>query len=111
MAGTLSSLSISSKTLNNCDGVANLLALVGIECKILNTKCVVRDKRSGQPYIEPGCDILICENNITKTTVKNIWDPLRKNFGITCGYLNITGAEGYCGCIWDYLRKSNCPRA
>ena len=96
-------LSISSKNISNCHKVAKMMVNLGIMSSITPNYTVL-DSMNGH-YIENGCRILIGSSNIKD--IRKVWLPLKKEFNLNCAHLNIKGK--YNGCIYDYLRESNCP--
>ena len=104
----MSGLSISSNNIQKCSDVADQLLTVGIQCKVIENTSIVLNHKTNQYVKERGCDILITDPVVTQKKIKAIWMPIRERYNLECAYLNILG--NYQGCIWDYMRDSNCPR-
>jgi hypothetical protein len=104
----MSALSISSNNIKKCSDVAEHLRTVGVMCKVVDNTSIIYNKVTKKYEKEQGCDILLTEPVITQDKIAKVWLPLKDKYELECGYLSILG--NYQGCIWDYLRKSHCPR-
>ena len=97
-------LSISSKKITSCDIVADFLQKNKIMCSVSENTSVV--PYNGVYKIEKGCQISLNSHKPDLIDLK-FWNALKEEFGLTCAHLNVKGK--FKGCIYDYLRESNCP--
>lgn len=98
------SLSISSKNIRDCNQVIEKLLSLGIMCSVSENKSVICKK--DKCWTENGCDITI--TNINPNSIdEKVWKPLKSEYNLNCGFLNIRGH--YLGCIKNYIRSSSCP--
>ena len=102
--GDTSILSISSKKIKSCHDVTEKLKQLGILSQVKTNETVMYEK--GEYYIEKGCNILLPGLN-KKLIGEKVWEPLKKEFKLNCAHLKVN--DKFDGCIYDYLRKSNCP--
>ena len=91
-------LSISNSNLS-CASVAQFLRSMNIPCAISDNITVQCNNKTC--YIENGCRITTTEN------IEPIWDALKTQFNLKCAHLS-TNFE-YHGCIYDFIRNSECP--
>jgi len=96
-------LSISQKNLK-CENILNSLKSLGISSKIISQKTLICKKKVC--YYENGCDITFTDT--MNFNLEKVWNNLKTDHKLNCGYLNIHGV--YRGCILNYLRQSNCPK-
>lgn len=103
-----STLSISSPTIKNCNEVAQYFLQAKIPCHVISNVSVVNTNTQKDSYaIEPGCQIKFGSHH--PYLINSLfWSKLQKRFGLTCAHLHIEGK--YKGCIYNYLRQSNCPQ-
>ena len=103
---TTSVLSISSKKINNCQEVVDLLFKLKVACKVSSNNTVLRNPQNNQYSLEKGCTITFAglKPELIKTKV---WNPLQQQFDLQCAHLDILGK--YKGCIYNYINKSSCP--
>tara|TARA_B100000683_G_C12015623_1_gene359798 strand:- start:155 stop:490 length:336 start_codon:yes stop_codon:yes gene_type:complete len=96
-------LSISKKHLN-CLEIAKYLKTVGIMASITPNTTVVCNQHKCK--LENGCRILLndCDKQIIK---EKIWEPIKNKNQLNCAHIKIPNT--FSGCIYDYLRDSNCP--
>lgn len=90
---------ISSKSIRNCEEVAELLRKNKIMSNVTqNTTIQCNDNKY---IIETGCNIFLSRIDPEKIE-KTVWIPLQKEFNLQCGYLDINAH--YVGCIHNFLR-------
>lgn len=96
-------LSVSSPKLN-CSDIAIFLKKSKIMGNVTSNKSIIcKDETC---TMEHGCSILL--NYINKNSLENdVWKPIKKENNLTCAHLNIPGL--YSGCIYDFIRDTNCP--
>ena len=99
-----STLSISSQSIRNCKDVAEYMKKSGIPCHVTENHTVINNL--GKYSIENGCQIKIGSHN-SKLIDTNFWIQLKNKFSLKCAHLEVEGK--FKGCIYDYLRSSNCP--
>ena len=101
--GLTTDLVISSKDSNfNCEKILSIFLKLKIPLSIYPNKSIIQ--KDDKCWIEEGCKIVF--SHIKPNEIKNVWDPLVKEFNLNCAHLHIHGY--YIGCIQNYLRKSNC---
>ena len=98
---TTSHLSVSSKRLRNCDKIINRLLKLNVMSSVKPNKSVICN--NFDCWLEYGCDITLTgmKSNLIK---KEVWEPLSKEFGFNCAYLNVEGK--YRGCVHDFEKHS-----
>jgi len=99
-----STLSISSHVIKDCGDVADYMMKCGIPCFVSSNTTVIKNK--GQFIKENGCQIKMGSHD-SSTINTNFWIGLKNTFGLNCAHLEVEGK--FKGCIYDYLRGSNCP--
>ena len=92
-------LSISSDRIESCNEVAKYLNVMGIEC------FTVYNTTSHKNKIENGCNISF--HKMDKKDINSTWDLLKKRYKLGCAHLTVYPI--FSGCIYDYIRESNCP--
>ena len=102
---TTSVLSVSSKKINHCRDVAQLLFDMNIACKVSENNTVLRNSKD-EYSMETGCTVTLTGLD-PKHIPKQVWEPLKQRFGLTCAHLHIHGQ--YQGCLYNYLHKYKCP--
>jgi len=93
-------LSISSQKIESCNEVAKYLNLIGIEC------FTVYNTTSHNNKIENGCNITF--PGMDKKGLKETWPMLKKRYDLNCAHVNASPV--FSGCIYDYIRESDCPK-
>ena len=97
-------MSISSDKIKNCEKVADFFKKNEIMCSVTENISIVPYKNEYK--IEKGCRIIF--NSHKPDMIDNIfWSKIKNTFDLTCAHLNVEGK--FKGCIYDYLRKSDCP--
>mgnify|MGYP004359146523 CR=1 FL=1 len=99
-------LSISKKNLC-CKEVARTLASLGISSKVSSNDSVSCNSYTNNCRIEEGCTINLC--GLNRTQYSRLWLHLKTRFQLDCAHLKIDGQ--YTGCIYSYLKTSNCPKS
>ena len=102
--GTSSILSVSSNKISHCGLITKKLLELGICSKITPNQSIICNNNNC--WLENGCTILLSGLN-PKYIGKKVWEPLNNDFNLKCGYLKIE--KQFNGCIFDYLKESNCP--
>jgi hypothetical protein len=98
-------LSISGGNIDKrCEGVINLLKKNNIYSKVTPNVSICDDGKT-----ELGCTIRLPRKygDENKNLVIKDWCLIKKNTGIQCGHLWISGK--YDGCVLDYIENSVCP--
>lgn len=103
------SLSISHTQLD-CQAVARDLARLGIVARIDSNQSVVCEHNAAGTTgttcrIERGCHILLPETTMDR--VADTWRHLQARYTLSCAHLSVPPV--FAGCVWDYLRPSQCP--
>ena len=103
-------LSISSSLINDQSKyqILKLFSDLGIEVQLTETHSLVKYEKSMD--IEKGFTIQIYNYTDYSTFKKDIWEPLKNKFDLTCGHV-VVGKE-YMGCVLNWpgvFVKSNCP--
>ena len=101
-------LFISSDKIKNCNEIVDLLINLQILGNVSSNKTII--KKNNKYFLEKGCKIIIANHqNIDskKDIEKKLWEPIQNKFNLECAYINVS--NNFNGCIYDYLRKSNCP--
>ena len=96
-------LNISSKNIRNCHQVAFLLQKSGIISNISPNFSVI--EKGEHKILENGCNIILTKTNLNH--IEPIWNTLKKEYSLGCAYLEVENK--YKGCIYNFLRKNNCP--
>ena len=98
-------LSISSKYIyNDCMEVAHLLHKAGIAASVAPNYTVSPKGKDFQ--LETGCNITLTA--LPPEEIKDrVWQPLQDRFQLGCAHLHVVGK--FRGCIYDFMRPSNCP--
>lgn len=102
--GTTSILSISSRKLTHCGLITKKMIDLGIVSKITPNQSIICNNR--RCWVENGCTILLGGLN-PKYINEKVWKPLNNEFNLRCAHLKID--KQYQGCIYDFIKKSNCP--
>lgn len=97
-------LNISSKKIKHCDDIVSLLQKNSIIANVSSNKTII--KKNKKYIIENGCKITLSTDSPDKLKA-TLWEPLKKEFDLNCGYLKIQGE--YSGCVYNFYRDSNCP--
>jgi hypothetical protein len=86
-------------SLGNC---IELMCCLGVECDVRpGFAC-----KSG--ISEPS--VVISLYKCSKSDVSDrIWPALRDAFTLEC--VHVKSTDGFSGCVYDYMRPSNCPKA
>jgi len=92
-------ISVSNTKQTNCKHIVEKFFNFKINCRVIETLSVVDDN------IETGCLITFGKEYNDKTSVNNIWNLIKKDY--ICSHIKIDGL--FDGCIYDYIRPSNCP--
>ena len=107
-------LSVSSKNISsNCREVIHSLRRAGIVGDVTPNKTILSHNTDLLKTVwsnqENGCRITfgIPSKKNTFHTIENVWKELAKSLDIQCSHLNVDLHWG--GCIYDYLRPTNCP--
>ncbi len=107
-------LSVSSKNISsNCREVIHSLRKAGIAGDVTPNKTILSHNtdllKTSRDNQENGCRIAfgIPSKKNTFHTIENVWKELTKSLDIQCSHLNVNLNWG--GCIYDYLRPTNCP--
>ena len=103
-------LSISSETIGErggCALVAKFLAEMNIAADVTSNSSVIETEHGGTFTIERGCRILLSGQQ--PEVVGQLWPKLKEEFGLQCAHFKQESM--FSGCIYDYLRDSNCPGA
>lgn len=87
------SVSSSHKTFN-CKKVMEKLLECGIEVNIIENYTIVR--KNNKSYSEIGCKIEFIDNPDIQYLKKNIWLPLKKEFGFDCAHLYVENKLNDC---------------
>ena len=107
-------LSISSPAITDCRRVAEYFRLCQIPCHVTPNHTVIADpkydpKRHPHDYaytIENGCQIKF-GSHPPQMLNSLFWTKLKNAFRLQCAHVHVEGK--FKGCIYDYLRGSNCP--
>lgn len=99
-----SELSISSKNINSCIDVAKFFAKMDIMCSVTENTTVINE--NGKMILEKGCRIKMGSHKPEKIN-RNFWNKIKNEYDLDCAHLHVEGK--FKGCIYDYLRESNCP--
>ena len=99
-----STLSISSNQINDCKDVAIYMKYLGISCFVNSNYTIIME--NGKYKLENGCQIKF-GSHAPDMIDTNFWIKLKNKFGLNCAHLHVEGK--FKGCIYDYLRNSNCP--
>ena len=98
-------LSISGGNIDsNCKNVVTLLQRYNIIGKVSSNKSVMPDGT-----IENGCTIRLSRKlgDEDNSGLKKNWEILKSNLNLDCAHLLIFGK--FDGCLFDYIRDTNCP--
>jgi len=103
-------LSISSKNINSCREIAELMKKNGIPCSITENYSVVygsqKNKLNNTLSLENGCQLLF--GNLNTGKIQNdIWYPLKNKYQLGCAHLHVVGK--FKGCVYDFFDKTKCP--
>lgn len=104
-SNVLLSVSHPKLKITSCKEIAETLQSCKIPCKVIETHSII-PSRSGSHRYEKGCDILLTNYHHDKI-VSTVWKPLQTKYEFDCAYIEIPG--GFSGCIYDFMRQSNCP--
>jgi hypothetical protein len=99
-----STLSISSHSIKDCNDVVKYMRELKIPCLVSSNKSIIRS--NGKHIIENGCQIKMVSHD-SEVIDTNFWIKTKNKFGLSCAHLEVEGK--FKGCIYDYLRSSNCP--
>ena len=107
-------LSISSRAISDCRQVAEYLRLCKIPCHVTSNHTVIRDSHYDpevHPHnynytIETGCQIKF-GSHPPHMLNSLFWTRLKNAFQLQCAHVHVEGK--FKGCIYDYLRESDCP--
>ena len=99
-----SELSISSKNINSCNDIANFFADMNIMCSVTENITVIEEK--GEMILEKGCRIKMGSHK-PDIINKEFWNKIKNKYNLDCAHLHVEGK--FKGCIYDYIRDSNCP--
>jgi hypothetical protein len=99
-----STLSISSHGIKDCNEVAKYMRKCEIPCFVSNNKTITR--LNGKYIMENGCQIKMGSHDPSLIDT-NFWIRIKNKFSLSCAHLEVEGK--FKGCIYDYLRGSNCP--
>ena len=97
-------LSISSDKIKNCDNVAEFFKKNKIPCSITENISIIPYKNEFKE--EKGCRIIF-NSHKPEMIDNNFWNNIKNKFNLACAHLHVEGK--YKGCIYDYLRDTNCP--
>ena len=95
----MATLSISSYKVESCNEVAKYLCALDINCNVVYNTTVINGN------IEPGCNIILVDNN--KKQIEKLWPCLKQRYNLTCAHLS--NPPLFSGCIYDYIKKTECP--
>jgi len=99
-----STLSISSHGIKDCNDVADYMMKCGIPCFVSSNTTVIN--KNGMFIKENGCQIKMGSHDPSLIDT-NFWLKIKNTFSLSCAHLEVEGK--FKGCIYDYLRGSNCP--
>ena len=90
-------ISVSKKTLTNCNEIINNLLKAGIEARVIETTSIFNNE------IEKGCLITVGKEYSEHNRLSKLWDTISP--GYSCSYIDIK--DKFSGCIYDYLAQNN----
>ena len=96
-------LQIASSTIPSHRVLAEFLCSIGISATVVESTTVMRNTK--KLWLEPGCNITI-HGLKTELLEQKLWNPLKKEYNLQCGFLDIPGR--YKGCIVNFIRPSLC---
>ena len=94
-------LSISRQNLD-CSEVAEYMRKMKIPCSVTPNITVQKCTTNKDCEIEQGCSVIFNDEPVSE-----VWKNLKSEFDLTCAHLR--GHSNYEGCIYDYVRPTNCP--
>lgn len=95
-------LSISRQGLN-CSDVAEYMKNLQIPCSVtpnVTVRCHTLEDNTTKCEVEQGCSVIFNERPY-------VWNNLKSKFDLNCAHLH--AHSNYEGCIYDYVRSSDCP--
>ena len=97
----VATLSLSGRSLGNCDTVIRAMQSLGIYGDVTRNTTVEPDGST-----EQGCRILIANKNATES-VHSLWTKLKDLHAVQCAHVRICTEKD--GCVYDVLAPSKCP--
>jgi len=82
-----------------CDMIIRQLQKMQMDANVIEGKCLVENA------LENSCQITFSKKlgeEPMKPILKNTWSALKKDNGLTCAHLKISGK--YSGCVLDYFQ-------